>query len=697
MRRPVARSDRRIPSALHAHTAKWVELLGSMRFAISLLMFICIASLIGTVLAQNQPLNTYVDQFGPFWFEVFDMLGIWQVYSAWWFLTIMGFLVLSTSLCLLRNAPRMLRDMRSFREQVREASLKSFPHHVQTDTALTVGEVVQHTRRWLTAHGYRWRMRDSRDDSRTSSGVLLAAKKGSANRLGYFFAHIAIVMICLGGLLDSDLPVRLQVWLAGKQPVTDNILIAQVPESGRLAANTLSFRGNIFLADGSQTRHGIVSVGNGVLVQPLPFLLKLERFYVDFYSTGMPSSFKSDVEVIDLQSNERFKQTIAVNKPLRYKGVTVYQSSFDDGGSKVSLLAYPLSGSVAPVPLALDGVIGQPLSVPGFVESGSALAVDLTALRVFNVENLVTNPDPQPRGVREHVAAVTGSAIAANNEHLRNIGPSVQYRITDRSGQSYEFHQYMLPVMLDGQAVFLAGVRQPGTAGQDYRYMRIPADEQRSLSEFLHLRAALQRPQARERAAQQFAVNHAPPEQQQALGRAALGALESFARAGFTEMVERIPPAEREKMLGLAVPMVQLSLLALYDEDRQARGLPALAQEGQDAQAAAQWIRLALLALANLPDWPAPMLLQLQSFEQVQASVFQVTRSPGMYVVYLGCLMLIVGIFAMFYIRDRRIWVWVKQMATGSQVVVAMTTQKRTLEFNQEFEQLRKVVGQLAA
>ena len=58
-----------------------LELLGSMRFAISLLVFICVASLIGTVLAQNQPMNTYIDQFGPFWTALFDKFTIWNIYN----------------------------------------------------------------------------------------------------------------------------------------------------------------------------------------------------------------------------------------------------------------------------------------------------------------------------------------------------------------------------------------------------------------------------------------------------------------------------------------------------------------------------------------------------------------------------------------------------------------------------------------
>ena len=71
--------------------ANAVELLSSMRFAISLLCFIAIASVVGTVLKQNEPMNNYVNQFGPFWFEVFQSLSLYAVYSSWWFLLAMGF------------------------------------------------------------------------------------------------------------------------------------------------------------------------------------------------------------------------------------------------------------------------------------------------------------------------------------------------------------------------------------------------------------------------------------------------------------------------------------------------------------------------------------------------------------------------------------------------------------------------------
>lgn len=86
-----------------------MELLASMRFAIALLTLICIASVIGTVLKQSEPYANYVNQFGPFWAEVFGKLNLYTVYSAWWFLLILAFLVVSTTLCIVRNTPKIGR------------------------------------------------------------------------------------------------------------------------------------------------------------------------------------------------------------------------------------------------------------------------------------------------------------------------------------------------------------------------------------------------------------------------------------------------------------------------------------------------------------------------------------------------------------------------------------------------------------
>src|SRR5256885_1202546 len=102
---------------MRAITRAWLELISSMRFAVSLLTLLAIASVIGTVLKQGEPYNNYLNQFGAFWFPVFEKLGLYGVYNAPWFLLILTFLIASTALCVWRNTPKMLREMRRFKER----------------------------------------------------------------------------------------------------------------------------------------------------------------------------------------------------------------------------------------------------------------------------------------------------------------------------------------------------------------------------------------------------------------------------------------------------------------------------------------------------------------------------------------------------------------------------------------------------
>jgi cytochrome c biogenesis protein len=664
----------------------FLELLGSMRFAVSLLMFICVASLIGTVLAQNDAPNTYVDKFGPFWFALFDKFSIWHVYNSWWFLLIMAFLVVSTTICLVRNTPRMIRDARSFREYVRVSSLRAFHHRVELASAIAPQEVARRAQQWLSGNGYKWKVREDAD------GILLAAKRGGANRLGYIFTHAAIVIICVGGLLDSELLLRAEIWLGGKHPITQNMMIADVPASGRLPMGNPSFRADMLVPDGGTSSAAIVNIDSGVLVQPLPFSIKLKKFYVDYYSTGMPSSFKSDVQITDFKTGKSFDKVIEVNEPLRYKGISVFQSSFDDGGSKLDLVGYPLRGENDKT-FEVNGTVGQVAKLPASADI-SNVTVNLTGLRVINVENLGSGKAPQPKDLEQKVAAVTGSAAGAKNKDMRNVGPSVQYRVVDRNGQAHEFTNYMLPMHLDGSEVFLAGVRQSDSG--PYRYLRIPADANHSVAEFMSLRAALNDPALRAQAAEQFALHNANDvAQQPLLQKAAEGALDSFATGGFNEIVARVPPAEREKVLGFAVPMIQLSLAELRNINRVRQGMAPISRTGSGAQAAQRWTQQALLALANLPDYPAPVFLSLKNFQHVQASVFQVARSPGKSIVYLGGIFLLIGVFSMFYIRERRIWVWICPRGQGSSMLAAMTSQRRTMDFNREFSRFKDAFTRL--
>jgi cytochrome c biogenesis protein len=678
--------------------AEMVELLSSMRFAISLLTLISIASVIGTVLKQNEPMTNYVNQFGPFWFEVFGKLGLYAVYSAWWFLLIMAFLVLSTSLCIVRNAPKMLKDMRSWRENVREQSLRNFHHKVEWRVAAPRAALVQQLAARIVGGGYKIKLVDK------ENATLIAAKQGAANKWGYIFAHSAIVIICVGGLLDSDLSIRVQQWFMGKTPFAGNGIIAQIPEQHRLGLGNPTFRGNTLIPEGSSSSTAIIPQQQGVMIQDLPFTIQLKKFIIDYYSTGMPKLFASEVVVTDHESGKSFPATIKVNQPLIHNGIAVYQSSFEDGGSKLKLTGYPMRGTQN-YAFPMQGEVGG--STPLGNDQGGEYTIEWSGFRPFNVENVAQNGqdvravNPNQSFNRTFTSSLDkhlGSAAkTANSKDFKNVGPSLQYKLRDKTGQAREYHNYMQPVLVDDAYVFLAGMRE--TPSEQFRYLRIPADDNDSVEEWMRLRAAILNPELRALAARRYAQRALsdPREGVEKLRRqledSALKGLSIFAGdkddAGYiavSKFIERVPAAEQEKAADIFMKILNGSMWDLWQAAREKDGLKPVEPNEKHAR----FLQLGTNAISDAFFYSAPVYLQLSGFEEIKASVFQVTRSPGKNIVYLGCLLLTLGIFSMFYIRERRVWVWIKSEEDGtSRALMAMSSQRKTLDFEKEFEALK--------
>ena len=674
--------------------AEAVELISSMRFAISLLTIISIASVIGTVLKQNEPMPNYVNQFGPFWFEIFDKLGLYNVYSSWWFLVILVVLIVSTALCVVRNTPKMLRDMRSWRENVRVESLRNFHHKADWQAPLARAELAEQSALRLRHAGYATRIVEK------DGAVLVSAKKGAGNKFGYIFAHTSIIVILLGGMLDSELPVRVQQWFFGKTPFTGSGVIAEIPAQHRLSTSNPSFRGNTAIAEGQTSHTAILNQPSGVLVQELPFGIELKKFHIEFYSTGMPKLFASDVVVHDLENGHKFESTIKVNHPLIYKGIAVYQSSFDDGGSKLRLTGFPMTGASA----ASFPIEGEVNGATELKFGKDTYAVEWSGFRPFNVENVAQGNDARAVGknvgFNAQLSATLGKASGAAadpdaNKDLKNVGPSVQYKLRDHTGQAREYMNYMQPLTLEGAQVYLAGVRS--NPSENFSFLRIPSDERHGVGDWMRLRAALSDPAARQEAASRYA-SRALSEQQRGGGALAGQLKDSAARTldifaggdgrggfvGVARFLEQIPQAEQEKAAGIFMKMLNGALWELWQVARERNG--DVAAEPTDENG--RFLQLATNALSDSFLYGAPVYLQLDDFTEVKASVLQMTRSPGKNVVYFGCLLLTLGVFAMFYIRERRVWIWVRDVDGGAEALMAMSTQRKTLDFEREYEEL---------
>lgn len=646
-----------------------------MRFAISLLTIVAIASIIGTVLKQNEPYTNYAIQFGSLWFDIFEVIGLYDVYHAAWFLAILAFLVASTGVCIYRNAPQMVREMRNFRQHATEISLRSFalqqsfPLNIDPKAA---GQRIQH---YFTAQGYRFReMRDS-----AGALTLLAAKKGSTHRLGYILTHSAIIVICVGGLIDGNLPLKMQQLLGTKQIEMRDIPQSQVPAISRLPASNPSFRGSITVPEGSYADVVFLNLQDGYLVQELPFKIALKKFHIEHYSTGQPRAFASDIVVTD-KYGKSVEKRIEVNHPFVFEGVAIYQASFSDGGSRLKLRAWDLR-SPRPDSIELTGVVREKLDL---TYNDAPYRAEFEDFRVFNIQDFSTRPaSDTASNIRKFFA--TGSTKTPPRE-LRNVGPNYQYKLRDAQGQAREYENYMLPLTFEGRHYMLSGVREK--PNDPFRYVRMPLDAEGRLDGFMQLRAAIFDPTARREIGQRFASEwldggNSDPERGRRVSESVVRVLDLFAAGGYDELanfIERaVPKAEQEKAAETYLKILEGAFLHAYQYARaQAGAAPAPLDEKT-----AFFLRDSMIAISDLFLYGSPLYMQLESYEQRQASGLQLTRAPGQIIVYSGFVLLMLGVFAMFYIRERRVWALFSP--ARNEVLLAFSGNRDTLDLKQEF------------
>lgn len=639
-----------------------VDFLGSMNLAITLLVILAIASAIGTVLQQNQPYPDYEIKFGKFWFEFFRSLGLYDVYSSLWFLLILGFLLLSTATCVIRNTPGILRELKQYREKAKEKSLRAMHHSanfVSNQSAADIQAVSQQT---LKGEGFRFR---SHQDETYS---VLAGMKGGANKWGYWLTHIGMIVIFIGGLLDSKLPIMWGEWQGTIKPETRNMSAAEVPAISQLGAKSFSYRGSVDIPEGRSANIIFLPVRDGYLVQRLPYEIEVKEFRVEHYSTGQPKSFESDIVIHDPELQEPLAHTISVNHPLIYKGTAIYQANFGDGGSEVQLQFNPFTKQYAPQ--AITGNISQDYNLTGSTEK---YRLELENFRLFNI-----NPVKNEQGLDEQ----------------KNIGPSVIFRLRNAAGEAIEYTNYMNPVIIEGRMYLISGVRKSPADPQ--RFLHIPADKKGSPELFLAFLNALQ-DEATVRntattttkssmgAVQNTPIDNATVETQIIESMVRLTQL--FATKGFdgimSDIEARFPEAQRQQVSEAFTKVLQASLRGVY--------IDLLKQRGVNEPAEADWLFFddSLNAMSNLPFYGSPWYIQLKTFKQIEASGLQITRSPGQDVVYLGCIMLTIGVFLLFYVAQRRIWILVKPLESGeNEIILAGSTNRNPHDFDKYFEHL---------
>lgn len=630
--------------------------LGSMNLAITLLVLLAVASIVGTILKQNQSYGDYILKFGSFWFEVYEKIGLYDMYSASWFLLVLIFLLLSTSLCVLRNAPAFLKDMKNFQENLARNSLKHLPHQ-------QVYEIGQNTQAQKESLSFLQQMGYKVKTKTLNDGVLLAGMKGQYQRYGYILTHIAIVIICLGAVLDSKMELQIRSLFGQVKPETRAMAIKDIPPESQVDAQSFSFRANVDIPEGKVTKVAFLSYKDGYLVQHLPFEITLKDFRISHYDNGQPKDYESDIILTAPDLKEPIEATLKVNHPLIYKDYAIYQSSFGDGGSLLNLKLIPLLSPTDNATLVDSAVNEQvPLKTPA-----GEFTLEFNDFRLFNIETL-----------SEEEQQKTGKKV-------RNMGPLVQFKLRKADGSAIEYQNYLAPVIMDSDHyVYLSGVRF--TPAESFRYLQIPADNSQSMDRFLNFLRLLNDPQrTQDKLTQLFNQNLAdvPEADRQLRVQFFTQLTRVFRKAGFegieTFIRTKIPAEKqneiRESYFDSLSQVLRLLYMTILSEEK---GGKAVDPNDFDIW----FFDTAIAAINALGPYESPFFVKLEGFKQIESSGLQITKSPGKDIVYFGSVMLSLGVMIMIFMRQQRLWVWIDK----DQLVIAGRDNKNTRDFAKHFE-----------
>jgi cytochrome c biogenesis protein len=407
----------------------------------------------------------------------------------------------------------------------------------------------------------------------------------------------------------------------------------------------------------------------GFLVQKLPFTLEVKDFRIEYYDTGMPKSFESDLILTAPDLDEPIEKTIAVNHPLFYKNYAIYQSSFGDGGSLLKLEVHPL---LAPEnkPLILDTAVDkvEPLKTPI-----GTFRVELNDFKMFNI------------------VPATEEEKAKTGKKMHNNGPSIIFKVRNDQGKAWEYENYMQPSLQDDRWFFMTGMRT--SQAEPFRYLFIPADEKRGKERFFNFLALINNKTETTKVLENAfpkldGIDERTYELQIRLLNQLMVLFRQKGFSGITQFVQQnVPEKDREKVEEYYINQTSIALQTLYLSILEKEDVKELADISDFNK---QWFEDAITVINSLPSYGPPLFFDLASFKQIESTGLQITKSPGKDIVYFGSALLIIGVFFLFYVRQKRIWLVYSE--TDKKLTIAGKDTKELPEVAKEFEHVVQAV-----
>ena len=267
--------------------------LASVKLAIFVLITLALSSIVGTIVeqkaepAQNIALlaKFFGDSAAPTVYNVFAKLGFMDMYGSWWFTSFLVIFSINLIVCSVDRFPKTWRLIKTPQKPMSGSAIKSLPIKKALNFNSGLSTVKDEFLNALKSSRYHV------SEATEENSVRLYTQKGRYSRLAVYVVHLSIILIFLGAIIG----IR------------------------------FGFKGYLNLPEGRSSNVLYESPNKSI---PLGFTVKCNWYDTQYYEGGdTPKEFQSELVIIE-NGKEVLKKVIEVNDPLKYKGITFFQSNY---------------------------------------------------------------------------------------------------------------------------------------------------------------------------------------------------------------------------------------------------------------------------------------------------------------------------------------------------------------------------------
>ena len=278
--------------------------IADLRFAIFILLVIAAFSVIGTVIEQDQSIETYKLNypltnrvFGFLSWDIILRFGLDHIYKTWWFISLILLFGISLLTCtLLQQFPalKIARRCQFFRT-------------TQQFCRLNISTNLQH----LSFSQLLFKIKENKYSIFQQKNIIYCYK-GLIGRIAPIIVHFSMILILIGAIIGSISGFKAQEIV----PKTETFHIQNV------------------LTNGQFTFIPKVSV-------------RVNDFWITYTKQTTIAQFYSDLSILNGDGNEIERKTIFVNSPAKYNGIDYYQTDWNLIGLRMknkdlAIYQYPL-------------------------------------------------------------------------------------------------------------------------------------------------------------------------------------------------------------------------------------------------------------------------------------------------------------------------------------------------------------------